>query len=104
MLIIGGLGSGKINVLLNLLKNQRPDIRKKYLYAKDPFKSKYRLVFNRREKARIEKEKTLKDPLIIHKQFMMFMKIQKKKRVLIVFDDIIAAVEANKKLSPIVNE
>ena len=34
----------------------------------------------------------------------MFMKNQKKKRVLIVFDDIIAAVEANKKLSPIVNE
>ena len=91
-------------MLLNLLKNQRPDIRKKYLYAKDPFKSKYRLVFNRREKARIEKEKILKHPLIIHKQFMMFMKIQKKKRVLIVFDDIIAAVEANKKLSPIVNE
>ena len=28
ILIIGGSGSGKTNVLLNLIKNQRPDIDK----------------------------------------------------------------------------
>ena len=28
VLIIGGLGSGKTNVLLNLIKHQRPDIDK----------------------------------------------------------------------------
>ena len=33
ILIIGGSGSGKSNVLLNLINNQ-PDI---YLYAKDPY-------------------------------------------------------------------
>ena len=40
ILIIGGLGSGKTNVLLNLLENQ-PDIDEIYLYAKDPYESKY---------------------------------------------------------------
>ena len=32
-------GSGKTNVLLNLIKHQRPDIDKRYLYVKDLFKS-----------------------------------------------------------------
>ena len=35
VLIIGGSGSGKTNVLLNLIKNHRPDIDKIYLFAKD---------------------------------------------------------------------
>ena len=37
ILIIGGSGSGKINVLPNLIKDQRPDVDKIYLYVKDPF-------------------------------------------------------------------
>ena len=37
--IIGGSGSGKTNVLLNLIDSQ-PDIDKKYLYAKDPYEAK----------------------------------------------------------------
>ena len=41
ILIIGGSGSGKTNVLLNLVKHQRPDIKKIYLYVKDPFESKH---------------------------------------------------------------
>ena len=40
ILIIGGSGSGKANVLLNLIKNQ-PDIDKTYLYAKGPYEAKY---------------------------------------------------------------
>ena len=40
MLIIGGSGSGKTNVLLNLIENQ-PDIDKIYLYAKGLYESKY---------------------------------------------------------------
>ena len=36
ILIIGGSGSGKTNLLLNLIENQ-PDIDKIYLYAKDPY-------------------------------------------------------------------
>ena len=50
ILIIGGSGSGKTNVLLNVTKNQRPDIHKNYLYIKDPFESRYQLLINGREK------------------------------------------------------
>ena len=35
----GESGSGKTNVLLNLIKHQRPDIDKRYLYVKDLFES-----------------------------------------------------------------
>ena len=45
-LIIGGSGSGKTNVLLNLIKHQRPDFDKIHLYVKDPFKPKYQLLIN----------------------------------------------------------
>ena len=40
IITIGGSGSWKTNLLSNLIKNQ-PDIDKIYLFAKDPFKSKY---------------------------------------------------------------
>ena len=40
ILIIGGSGSGKTNVLLKLIENQ-PDVEKIYLYAKDPYEAKY---------------------------------------------------------------
>ena len=36
ILIIGGSESGKTNVLLKLIKHQRPDIDNIYLYIKDP--------------------------------------------------------------------
>ena len=36
ILIIGGSGSGETDALLNLINN-RPDIDKIYLYAKDPY-------------------------------------------------------------------
>ena len=46
ILIIGGSGSGKTNVLLNLLENQS-DIDKIYLYAKDPHESRYQYLINK---------------------------------------------------------
>ena len=52
-------GSGKTNMLLNLIKHQRPDVDKIYLYVKHPFKSKYQLLINGREKVVIE---NLKNP------------------------------------------
>ena len=55
ILIVGGSGSGKPNVLLNLIKNQRPDVDKMYLYVKDPFELKYQLLINGREKVGIKK-------------------------------------------------
>ena len=46
--IIGGLGSGRTNLLLNLIENQ-PDIDKICLYVKDPYESKYQYLINTRE-------------------------------------------------------
>ena len=48
ILIIGDSGSGKTNVLLNLIENQ-PDIDKIYLYAKDPYEAKSQYLTNKRE-------------------------------------------------------
>ena len=50
--IIGGSGSGKRNLLLNLIENQS-DIDKIYLYAKDPNESKCQYLINKREVVRI---------------------------------------------------
>ena len=43
ILIIGGSGSRKTNVVLNLINNQ-PDIDKIYLYSKDSYEAKYQLI------------------------------------------------------------
>ena len=48
ILIIDGSGSGKTNVLLNVMENQ-PNIDKIYLYAKDPYEAKYQYLINKRE-------------------------------------------------------
>ena len=46
-------------MLLNLIKHQRPDLNKIYLYVKDPFESKYHYLINGRERVGIKK---LKNP------------------------------------------
>ena len=103
IIIIGGSGSGKTNVLLNLIKHQRPDIDKIYLYVKDPFKSKYQLLISGREKVGIEILKNSKafidysqkiDDVFEH--FKDYRQ-RKKRRVLIVFDDMIVDKKSNKK-------
>ena len=48
ILIIGGSGSEKTNVLLNLIENQ-PDIDKIYLYTKESYGAKYQYLINKRE-------------------------------------------------------
>ena len=48
-LIVDGSGSGKINALFNLINNH-PDIDKTYLYAKDPYETKYQYLINKRQK------------------------------------------------------
>ena len=53
ILIIGGSGSGKANVLLNLIESQ-PDIDKIYLCAKDSYEAKYQYLINIREKVGID--------------------------------------------------
>ena len=51
-MIIGGSGSGKTNVLFNLINNL-PHIDKIYLYAKDLYKPKYHFLINKRESTRL---------------------------------------------------
>ena len=108
ILIVGGSGSGKTNALFNLINNQ-PDIDKIYLYAKDPYEAKYQYLINKREKVGLYH---LKDP----KGFMEYSNDMqdvyknmedynpgKKRKMLIVFDDMIADIINNKKLNPVVN-
>ena len=90
-------------MLLNLIKHQRPDIDKIYVYIKDPFESNYQLLITGREKVGI---KRLKNPKVFidHSQTIndLYQNLEdynptKKRRVLIVFDDVIADMESNKK-------
>ena len=75
ILIIAGSGSGKNNVSLNLIKHQRPDFDKKYLYVKDQFESKYKLLIDSREKIVMKNPKAF--IYYSQKKLMMFMKIYK---------------------------
>ena len=52
--IISDSGLDKTNMLLNLIKHQRPDIDRIYLYFKDPFKSRCQLLINEGEKLGIK--------------------------------------------------
>ena len=107
ILIIGGSGSGKKNALFNLINNQS-DID--YLYAKDPYKKKYQYLINKREKvglnhfndpkAFMEYSNDMQD---VHKNIEDYNPI-KKRKTLIVFDDMIADMINNNKLNPIVTE
>ena len=48
LLIIGGSGSGKTNLLFNLISYQ-PNTDKICLYVKDPYKAKFQLLINKRK-------------------------------------------------------
>ena len=109
ILIIGGSGTGKTNVLLNLINNQQ-DIDKIYLYAKDPYEDKYQYLINKREsvglkhfndpKAFIEYSNDMHD---VYKNIDNY-NLNKENKILIVFDDMIADMINNKKLNSIVTE
>ena len=101
-ILIGGSGSDKINVLLNLIKNLQLDIDKIYLYVEDPFESKCQLFINRREKVGIKK---LKNPkaFIYYSQTIddVYKNLEdynptKKRKMLIVFDDMITDMKGKK--------
>ena len=52
ILIIGGSGSGKTNLLSNLIEDQ-PDIDKIYLSAKDPYEANYQYLIKIHKKVGI---------------------------------------------------
>ena len=109
MLIIGPSGSGKTNTLLHLINKLDP-IDQIYLYAKDLHEPKYEYLINKREQAGI---KNLNDPhaFIEYSDDMNdapddinnYNK-NRDKKVLIVFDDMIADIEYNKKFKGIIKE
>ena len=109
MLIIGPPGSGKTNTLLHLIDKFHP-IGKIYLYAKDSDEEKYQYLINKREQAGI---KNLNDP----HSFIEYSSdkndaledinnYNKKsdKKVLIIFDDMIADIMRSEKFKAIVKE
>ena len=109
ILIIGRSGSGKTNLLLNLIENQ-PDIDKIYLYAKDPYESKYQYLINKREgvginhfddpKAFIEYSNDMHD---VYKNIDDYNP-DKVNKIFIAFDDMIADMIHDKKLNLVVTE
>ena len=97
MLIIGPSGSGKTNTLLTL-------------YAKDIREPKYEYLINKREQAGI---KNLNDPHVsIEYSDDMYdvlddinnYNTNRDKKVLIVFDDMIADIEYNKNFKQLIKE
>ena len=92
---------------MNLVKHQWPDVGKIYLHNKDPFKDKYQLFISRREKVRIKEVKNPKAYIVdsqtiddVYEDWEDY----KKGKMLIVLGDMIADMETNKKLSPIVTD
>ena len=109
ILIIGGSASGKENVLLSLINNQ-PDIDKIYLHPKDLFQAKCQFLINRREstglkhfndpKAFIDYSNDMQD---VYKNISEYNE-DKERKILIVFDDMIADMINNKKINSVITE
>ena len=99
----------KTNTLLNLINEQR-DIDKIHLYAKDLSESKYEHLINNREnagikhlndsKAFIDCSNTMNDVY----ENIDFYNPNRKRKKLIVFDDVIADIMTNKKFQSIIKD
>ena len=109
MLIIGSSGSGKTSTLLHLINNFHP-IDKTYLYAKDTDEKKYQFLINKREKAGI---KNLSDSHAFIEYSNDMNNVlddinnynkNRDKKVLIIFDDMIADIMRSEKFKAIVKE
>ena len=109
MLNIGPSGSGKTNTLLHLINNFH-SIDKIYLYAKDTDEKKYQYLINKREQAGI---KNLNDPHAFIEYSSDMNDVldginndnkNRDKKVLIIFDDMIADIMRSEKFKAIVKE
>ena len=109
ILIIGGSGSRKTNILLNLI-NEQKDIDKIYLYAKDLSEKRYEYLIRNCEnvgikhlndsKAFIECSNTMDD---VYENINNYTP-NRKRKILIVFDDMISDIMINKKFQSIIKE
>ena len=109
ILIIGGSGSGKTNALINLI-NEQNDIDKIYLYARDLSEPKYEYLIKKREdvgikhvinsNAFIECSNTVDN---VYENIHDYNPSRRRK-ILIVFDDMIADIMTNKRFQVIIKE
>ena len=109
ILMIGSSGSGKTNAFLNLVKEQ-DDIDKIYLYAKDLSEPKYEFSIKKREdvginycndwNALIECFNTIDDVF----ENTVDYNPSRKRKVLIVFDEMMADIMSNQKFQTIIKE
>ena len=109
ILIIGGLGSGKTNTLLNLIKEQ-DDIDKIYLCVNDLSEPKYGFLIKKRKDVGI---KFYNDPNAFIKclnrmddvyQHIHDYNPSRKRKILNVFDDTISDIMTNKNFQAIIKE
>ena len=105
ILITGGSGSGKTNTLLNLIKEQ-DHIEKKFLYAKDLSEPKYEFLIKK-----CKKIKYLNEPNTFiecsNTMNAVYENIDdcnpsRKRKNLVVFDDMIADIMTNNKFQTII--
>ena len=109
LFIIGGSGSGKTNALLNLI-NEQKNIDKIYLYAKDLSQPKYEYLIKNCKNAGI---KHLNDSKAFHEYSNTMNDVyenidnynpNRKRKALIVFDDMIADIMKNKRFQSIIED
>ena len=92
-----------LNLIKHQIKHQESDFDKTYLYLKFSFESQHELLINRREKVGIKQTKNPKAFIDYSQTIDDFNENLesynpiKKIQVLIVFDDMIADMESNKK-------
>ena len=110
MLIIGPSGSGRTNTLLHLIQNlnKATPVDKIYLYAKDLTEPKYEFLINNRKNTGIkhfndstvfiEYSNDMDDVLTNIDDYNK----KRKRKVLIVFDDMIADIISSKKCKAII--
>ena len=102
MLIIGGSGSGKTNTLLNLV-NEQKGIDKIYLYAKDLSEPKYEYLIKSRENAGIKYLNDSKAMDDVYENINDYNP-NRRRKILMLFDDMIAEIMTNKKFQAIIKE
>ena len=109
-MIVGPSGLGKTNCLLNSIQKDKNIIDKIYLYAKDLEEPKYQLLINEREKAGVNFNNASR-PFIEYSNSMddIFSQIEdynkkRKRKVLMIFDDVISHVMSDKKALQILKD
>ena len=109
ILIIGGSESGKTNAVLILI-NQHDNIDKIYLYAKDLSEPKYEFLIKKCEKAGIKHLNNLNTFIECSNttddvyENIDDYNLSRKRKILILFDDMIADIMSNKKFPAIIKE